>query len=211
MTIKSPDEAGRITRSRIKGIAFDCFGTLVHVTEPRGVHRTIARLVGGRLEPSPMTTGMTIVECVAAAAPRTSRAELDALAADVATEVASIRPMPGAMEAYSAFSGFDVMLASNLSCEYAGPTWDMFDAEFVCFSFLAEAAKPSASFFRHLLMHYAWDAGQLLMVGDSYASDHLGASALGMNTVLVSSSPRRDVETIPDIGSLPAWFGRRWG
>lgn len=199
-----------IRRTRIKGIAFDCYGTLVHVTEPRGVHRTVARLVGGRLDPSPMVMEMPLVERVAAAAPLTSKSDLDALARDIAVEVASVRPLPGAMETWRTFRGFDAMLASNLSCEYAEPVLDIFDPEFVCFSFIVERAKPDAGFFDHLIDHYAWEPHQLLMVGDSYRSDHLGASAAGMNTVLISPTPRDGVETIPDIGSMPEWFGSRW-
>ncbi len=199
-----------IRRDRIRGIAFDCFGTLVHVTDPRGVHRTVARLVGGRLDPSPMAFEAPLVERVAASAPHTSRAELDALASDIAAEVASIRPLPGALETWRTFRGFDPMLASNLSCEYAKPVWDMFEPEFVCFSFILEAVKPSSEFFEEVLKYHACEPHELLMVGDSYASDHLGASAVGMNTVLISPTPRLGIETIPDIGSMPAWFRQRW-
>lgn len=200
----------RISREQIKGIAFDCFGTLVEVTDPRGVHRTIRRIVGGRMNPSPMTTCSPIVELVAKAAPHASAADLTILAADIAAEVASIRPIAGAMDAYKAFAGFDIVLASNLALDYAEPLWDMFDAEFRCFSYILESQKPQRTFFNDVHKHFAWPTDQLLMVGDAYRSDHLGASAIGMNTVLISKEPYPDVDTITNISILPAWFGSRW-
>lgn len=201
-----------IGRKRIKGIVFDCFGTLVEVTDPRGVHRTVRRIVGGRLRPSPMVVDVPIVEMVARAAPDATVADLDALRVDIAAEVASIRPIRGAMDAYRAFSdvGFDIVLASNLACDYAEPLWDMLDAEFRCFSFIHERVKPDPRFFGDVLNHFAWNPDQILMVGDSYASDHLGAIGVGMNSVLISNRQYNDVETISHISLLPQWFASRW-
>jgi FMN phosphatase YigB (HAD superfamily) len=204
---------GLLTRGRIQGVAFDCFGTLVEVTEPRDVHRTISRIVGGRMDPSPMVRDWKIVDIVRRAAPHASTDDLDRLQADIDAEIASIRFIAGAMETYETFSrsGFDIILASNLASDYAEPLWDMLDTEFRCLSCVMETVKPEPPFFHDLINHFCWPIEELLMVGDSYRSDYLGAKAAGMQAVLIGATDVPGVEAVPDISALPEWFETRWG
>lgn len=74
--------------------------------------------------------------------------------------------------------------------------------DFVLASGAAGVAKPDPAFFRMALARAGADAGQALMVGDSYRADVLGARAAGMDGVLLDRAGDATVDDVPVIRSL---------
>lgn len=202
-----------LRRDQVRAIAFDCYGTLVHVANPRGVHRTIRDLVGGRIVPSPMTVDdETLIDMVRKAAPDAPPSRIEALQEDIRIETQSIRLLPHAIETIKAFQGFDLALASNLTVEYAEPLWKMFGdlIEFHAFSCYIGHAKPDPLFYQNLCGQFGESPDRVLMVGDTFRSDYQGATDAGLHALHIGSPPHEGVHAVPEVGALPDWFSARF-
>lgn len=177
----------------IRAIAFDVFGTLLRIHDPRDHWRQLliaARRQHGlamldpRREPIENMDAFAAANCVRFQ-PRWQVA-LDA-------EIASIRMAPGAYEILADLrgAGYRVALASNLSPAYI-PTVDRLLGDLVdirCYSCAADvrAIKPEPAFFHALTERLGVAAADILMVGDSLASDIAGAAAAGMPALHLQS------------------------
>lgn len=193
-------------RRHVKAVAFDCYGTLVRISRPTGVTRRIARIVGGRMDPSPMTIDRPLIDQLRTAAPKADPLEIEALARDLADEVASVEPIPGARETLRSFvgSGLSVALASNLAQDYGRPLGRMLDVETRALSYQIGAVKPEPRFYDALCAMLDAAPHEILMVGDTFASDYQGATAAGLRAVHLGV--RDDVPSIAAISDLPRWF-----
>lgn len=191
-----------LTEARIDAVVLDCYGTLVHVTEPRGVSRRIAHLVGGRMSPSPMTTDRPLMDMVHEAAPDATPADMDRLREDLAIEVASVRMLPGARDAIDRLrtAGHLVCIASNLAQDYAAPLRLVAD-DHRFLSFEMGLAKPDPRFFETVVSTIGIAPSRTVMIGDSLRSDVGGARGVGMTPILLSDVLREDVETAPDVAA----------
>ena len=203
--------AGRadcVKRAVVKAVAFDCYGTLVHVARPHGVYRQIAHLVGRRMDPSPMTTERPLMDMVREAAPHATADELDRLEADLDDEINSMEIMPGARAAVAAFveAGFDLAIASNLAQDYGDPIINLFDIDRLAFSYQLGTRKPSPRFYGRVCHMLGATPAQVLMVGDTFASDYMGATSAGLYAVHLGKAPSPGVPAIADIGDLAEWF-----
>ena len=112
-------------------------------------------------------------------------AELRALETDLTAELASVRPIPGALGTLRALRrrGYRLAVASNLALPYAEPlrrlVGGLVDVE--CLSFEIGVFKPSESFYAQLCSRLACEPSEVLMVGDSLRNDRDGAVAAGLN------------------------------
>lgn len=182
----------------MRGVAFDCYGTLLQITRPLGASARAAEMLRGRDGPSPMTTDIPIDRAVLACGARP--AEARDLLRDMEAEAASVEPIPGALEAIASLrdAGVRLAFASNLSREYADPVRRLLPDMPAVLSFAVGARKPKAAFF-HLVRHaLGVPAGSITMIGDSRTSDHGGATAAGMRAILLRSEPLEGIETAPD-------------
>lgn len=173
---------------KIQAVAFDCFGTLLILREPRNPWKHLlaeARRRHGQA-PDPRREPIGTIEAFAAACGIGCRPEWRR---DLDVELASITLAPGAIEIlrHLRASGLRLALASNLAPPYVPVVMsllgDLVDA--TCFSCSdgVRAVKPEAKFFTTLQTKLAVPAESVLMVGDSAASDVDGAQSAGMKAL----------------------------
>lgn len=173
----------------IRAVAFDCFGTLLRITTPTNPWRPLlaeVRRQPGAQALDPRREPILTIEEFAAACAVPFRAEWRV---DLDREIASIEVMPDALAVLSALraAGFRLALASNLAPPYVEPALALL-GEFVdtdCFSCNPDirTVKPTAAFFTALHAKMALPTAEILMVGDSLASDVQGAKAAGMSAL----------------------------
>ncbi|PWG01949.1 HAD family hydrolase [Sphingosinicella humi] len=171
----------------IEAIAFDCYGTLLQIHDRRHPYGTLAALSGGRLDPSPMIVPLELAGVVSTnkRSIEIDQAKLRALEADLAAELASVRPISGARETLRALRrrGYRLATASNLAPPYAEPlrrlVGGLVDVE--CLSFEIGAVKPSASFYAQLCSLLGCEPSEVLMVGDSLPNDRDAAMDAGLS------------------------------
>ena len=170
----------------IRAIAFDVFGTLLRIHDPRDHWRqllTAARRQHGLAMLDPCRAPIETMAAFAAASGVRFQPEWQA---DLEAEIASIRMAPGAGETLADLraAGYRIALASNLAPAYI-PTVDRLLGDLTdirCYSCAedVQAIKPEPAFFHALTVKLGLAAADILMVGDSLASDIAGAAAAGM-------------------------------
>lgn len=167
----------------LKAVAFDAFGTLVDILDKRSPYQAIFR--AGRKAPavSPLTAPITLEEYA-----RQCQAQWDAAwTEDLAAELASTAPYPETTEVLSAVRarGLKTIVASNLAQPYGQPVnaqlGDWLDV--VCFSFDLGAAKPDQAFYLAQCQKAGCQPSEVLMVGDTWKSDYMGATAAGLRAL----------------------------
>ena len=133
-----------------KAIAFDCYDTLLTITDIRRPFQRLAALAGGQLNPSPMTVPMSLRDVANRnfAESMLEAGILEKLEDDLRLELASVQPLPGALEVLQRLRGlgYRLAIASNLALPYAGPLrqWLAAFIDVEVLSFEVGAAKPSA-------------------------------------------------------------------
>jgi HAD superfamily hydrolase (TIGR01549 family) len=185
-TDRPPIAQRRTLDWRPQAIAFDCYDTLLTITNRRGPYQQLAALAGGRLDPSPMTLPMSLRDVVERNMPRIElRAGiLEKLEADLLNELASVQPLPGAIEALQHLRdlGYRLAVASNLALPYSEPlkNWlgSLVDVQIL--SFEVGSAKPSALFYEETCKRLAVEPSEVLMVGNSLKNDVVAAEAAGL-------------------------------
>ena len=66
--------------------------------------------------------------------------------------------------------------------------------------------KPNTYFVDYLVESNGYDAGRILVVGDSYESDVAMAKAAGTQAILLNQQHRDDVVTLENIGQLVGYL-----
>lgn len=170
----------------IRAIAFDVFGTLLHIHDPRDHWRQLlaaARHQHGIAMLDPRREPIETMDAFAAASGVRFQPGWQT---DLEAEIASIRLAPGAREVIGNLrnAGCRIALASNLAPAYIPTVERLLGdlADIRCYSCAADvrASKPEPAFFQALLARVGLAAADVLMVGDSLASDIDGAAATGM-------------------------------
>ncbi|MBD8737762.1 HAD family hydrolase [Sphingomonas sp. CFBP 13706] len=164
-----------------RAIAFDAFGTLVHIGRKRHPFERLIRQARDRAKmiPSPMVQPIGLADyAVALGLPRPD-AELAALDEELAT----IALYPDTLDTLRRVrdQGMRVAVASNLAMPYAAPLkallGDLIDVWH--FSFDAGAIKPERAFYAGLTAKLGCESEELLMVGDTWRDDIVGAIDAG--------------------------------
>ncbi|MES3154984.1 HAD family hydrolase [Sphingomonas faeni] len=164
-----------------RAVAFDAFGTLVHIGRKRHPFERLIRQARDRAEalPSPIIQPIGLADYAAALGLPQPDAELAALKEELAT----IALYPDTLDALRQVreQGVKIAVASNLALPYAAPLkvllGDLVDIWH--FSFDAGAIKPDRAFYAGLTTHLGCEASELLMVGDTWRDDIVGAVEAG--------------------------------
>ena len=162
-------------------VAFDAFGTLVHIGRKRHPFERLIRQVRDRAKiiPSPMAQPIGLADYAAALGLPRPDAELAALDEELATIVL----YPDTLDTLRRVrdQGMKVAVASNLAMPYAAPLkallGDLVDVWH--FSFDAGTIKPERAFYAGLTAKLGFGADELLMVGDTWRDDIVGAVDAG--------------------------------
>jgi HAD superfamily hydrolase (TIGR01549 family) len=167
----------RVTRA----VAFDAFGTLVRIGRKR---RPFERLIQqsreqARALPSPMVQPIGLADYAAALGLPRPDAELVALEEELAT----IALYPDTLDALRRVrrAGLSVAVASNLALPYAAPLKALLGelVDVWHLSFAEGTIKPERTFYAGLTEKLRCDDGELLMVGDTWRDDIVGAVEAG--------------------------------
>jgi|GEM_PF-425477 len=164
-----------------RAVAFDAFGTLVHIGRKRHPFQRLMRRAGDRAKmiPSPMAQPIGLADYAAALGLPRPDAELAALDEELAT----IALYPDTLDTLRRVrdQGMKVAVASNLAMPYAAPVkallGDLVDVWH--FSFDAGTIKPERAFYADLTVKLGCKPDELLMVGDTWRDDIIGAVDAG--------------------------------
>jgi len=164
-----------------RAVAFDAFGTLVHIGRKRHPFERLIRQARDRAAelPSPMVQPIDLADYAATLGlphPDAGLAALD-------EELATIAFYPDTLDALRRVraEGVKVAVASNLALPYAAPLkallGDLVDVWHL--SFAEGAIKPDRAFYAGLTAKLGCEPAELLMVGDTWRDDIVGAVEAG--------------------------------
>ena len=174
---------------KYKTIAFDCFGTLAYISNPKHPYKQLLQRKS-RESGDPrtvMTKPVTLWGAAQEFGIRMAPWELAMLEKDLEQELASIRLYPETREVLGQLflAGYQIAVCSNLALPYAEPVKRLIGdlLGFQVWSFEVGALKPSPDIYASLLKRCDSTASETLMVGDSSTADYEGARALGLDAL----------------------------
>ena len=182
----------RFARPVTRAVAFDAFGTLVHIGRKRHPFERLIRQARDRAAelPSPMVQPIGLADYAAALGlphPDAGLAALD-------EELATIALYPDTLDALRRVraEGVKVAVASNIALPYAAPLKallsDLVDVWHL--SFAEGAIKPDRAFYAGLMAKLGCEPSELLMVGDTWRDDIVGAVDAGSRARWVDREDR---------------------
>lgn len=201
---------------RIRAVAFDLFGTLVHIGRPRHPYAQLLLALG--LDPQQAKThrrwimandmGLAGVANGLGSGEPLSLAKLAHIERELFAELASVRPYPETLNVLRQLQneGIKIAIASNLAAPYAIPVQALLPTlDAYAWSFKLGTVKPEAEFFNAVAEALDVPHDQILMVGDNTKNDVAGARAAGMQAVHINRAPERTADTVrgdDEIGTL---------
>lgn len=189
-----------------RAVAFDAFGTLVHIGRKRHPFERLIRQARDRAEalPSAMVQPIGLADYAAALGLLHPVAEL----AMLEEELATIALYPDTLDTLRRVreQGVRIAVASNLALPYAAPLKALLGdlVDIWHFSFDAGAVKPNRPFYAGLTAKLGCEANELLMVGDTWRDDIVGAVEAGSRARWVDredrASPARRFIAVRELG-----------
>lgn len=199
----------------IKAVAFDVFGTIAEIQEPRRPYFALLRhlrSLGHEVEQRDGAVLMRRDLDLAAAALHfgfaLSSKMLARLERDLAAEIQSIRLFPDALSTFERLraAGYKVAICSNLAAPYAQPVISLtpfaFDA--CVWSFEVGALKPEPKIYDHVCRALDCTPQEVLMVGDTRSADYDGPRKFGMRSIHLSrNGVSRVRDSISSLSKIP--------
>jgi HAD superfamily hydrolase (TIGR01509 family) len=198
----------------IRAVAFDLFGTLVELAEPRNPYgRLLAALGLGAAERAQarrrlMSEPIGLAGVAPALGLELEPHVLAEAEQDLYRELASVRLFPEVADVLRRLraEGFRIALASNLALPYAVPVRLLlpFELDAQAWSFELGAIKPDAAFYAQLCRRLGCAPADVLMVGDTFANDVEGARAAGLQALHLDRSGVAGSGAIRSLADLSA-------
>jgi HAD superfamily hydrolase (TIGR01549 family) len=171
----------------VQAVIFDAFGTLCRIENPRRPFARIAQQCQDHRRAREVIMTKPLDLRAATDALGVTPADMGALEADLAEELASIKLFPDAIETLTRFRerGIKLAIASNLALPYAAPLLALlpFDLDAYAWSFEVGYLKPDPRIFARVCERLAVAPGNALMIGDTLSADCQGATAAGLRTI----------------------------
>lgn len=200
----------------LKAVAFDAFGTLVHIGHRRSPFRSLIRWAqeNGRVrQPDDADRIMSSPVDIRGAANllglKPPRELLEQWEVDLNDELTTIQLYPDSTDIVECLqrAGYRVALCSNLAGPYGGPVralLPMLDA--YAMSYDVGAIKPQPGIYQYLIDQLGFDVNEVLFVGDTPTADVEGPRAFGMQACLLNRSAGQSLSDalLPSFGSLLA-------
>ena len=193
-----------------KAVAFDAFGTLCDLAEPRSPYLRIASALGipvrtlwrrALTQPDPLD-GLAVVD----------RGALEGAMTELCLEIASFRIYPDVPPVLDELCrlALPVAIISNVATPYAELLHRAFDGqvEHLVLSCEVGYAKPDSAIFALAARRLGRDPHEILMVGDSPASDIAGARAAGMAALQICRAASPPEGALTSLEKLPALLER---
>ncbi|CUJ59753.1 HAD family hydrolase [Achromobacter kerstersii] len=182
----------------LKAIAFDAFGTLVHIGERRSPYRLLMRWAQehGRARRDGdadlvMSRALDLRGASAALGVTPPSGLLEQWEKDLEHEVASIRLYPDSLDVIIRLQqlGYRVGLCSNLAVPYGARVRELLPMlNAYAMSYDVGAVKPQPRIYQFLLEKLDVVADEVLFVGDTVIADLEGPRAFGMQACLLNRS-----------------------
>ena len=173
----------------IRGVVFDAFGTLVQIGEGTHPYRQllkIGRKNGRRPMPSDihriMNSPLVLAKAAKAFGITTDAAELSAIEADLARELASIKAHEDGLYAVQKLldAGIKVGICSNLGMPYVEPVKRLYPGLSYSMSCEVGDMKPSLRIYQHACDQLGLQTFEVAMIGDSLRCDKQGPDVFGL-------------------------------
>lgn len=174
----------------VKAVAFDVYGTLVHIRDPRRPYRRLlSALTGMGRAPREddgarmMSVDVGLAEAAEVLGMTLSGEVLQELTVDLNAELASISLFEDAIPAIRGLKdrGLRIGLCSNLAGPYAKPVQALLpQVDAYAWSFAVGAVKPEPRMYSYLCDALDASPEQVLMVGDTLSADYEGPRSFGM-------------------------------
>ncbi|MGV2895922.1 HAD family hydrolase [Achromobacter sp. AGC78] len=176
----------------IKAVAFDVFGTLVHIERPTRPFRKLVRLLheaGRRRQRDDgiraMSNALDLRQAASLFGGIISEKNLCALEAELHEEIQSISLFDDAIPTMAALNdrGIKVALCSNLAAPYGPPVLKLLPVQpdFCAWSYEASAVKPQPEIYQYLCDGIGCQPDEILMVGDTIEADMVGPRKFGIH------------------------------
>ncbi|MGF6754897.1 HAD family hydrolase [Paraburkholderia sp. GAS42] len=196
----------------MKAVVFDAFGTLCELRYKQRPFTKLARLCSDhrRMLEAVMTRPLGLSDAAREFA--SAAIDLESLEADLKLELEGMRLFSDAMEALGTLrdAGIKVGIASNLAKPYAKQLLDILPVPVeYAWSFEVGYLKPDPRIFSAICTKIHVSPSEAVMVGDTFSTDYLGATAFGMRAIHldragVSSISVPTIKNLDDlVGQLP--------
>lgn len=182
----------------LKAVAFDAFGTLVHIGNRRSPFRSLMRWAQGNgREQRPddasriMSSPLDLRGVVSLFDLEPPDDLLEKLEAELKDELATIQLYPDAQETVQRLqkAGYQVALCSNLAKPYGAPVKALLPMlDVYVMSYEIGAIKPQLRIYQRLIDQLGCAANEVLFVGDTPIADVDGPCAFGMHACLLNRS-----------------------
>lgn len=200
----------------VKAVAFDVYGTLVHIGDPRRPYRRMLSALndmgrapsehdGARI----MSVDVGLAEAAELLGMTLPGDVLQELTVDLSAELASISLFEDAIPAIRLLKdrGIRIGLCSNLAGPYAKPVEALLQPlDAYAWSFAVGAVKPEHRMYSYLCDELGASPEQILMVGDTLSADYTGPISFGMQACHLarkrSSEAKVWISTLMEIESL---------
>jgi HAD superfamily hydrolase (TIGR01549 family) len=200
----------------LDAIAFDAFGTLCRVTLPRKPFALLFQRLGlssRELGHAAMTINLDFAGLAKLLAQdQNMQVQVDDLQRLLQEELDSIELYPETLDVLHDLrdKGYLLAVVSNLAKPYAAPIKHLLEPyidEFI-WSFELAVAKPEREIFAAVCKRLECLPMRVMMVGDTWEADVMGASQYGMPTVLIDRSQKSDpdlscIHSLLELRSLP--------
>ncbi|MDM0122581.1 HAD family hydrolase [Variovorax arabinosiphilus] len=177
--------------SGIKAVAFDVYGTLVQIKDPRRPYRRLLSTLSDMGRPPRADDGARVMSAdvgLAEAAELLGMVlpsdVLGKLQADLDAELASVSLFEDVLPAirWLRACGIRVGVCSNLAGPYAAPVKALLPKlDAYAWSFQVGAVKPEPRMYAHLCEALGARPEQVVMIGDTLLADYEGPIAYGMH------------------------------
>lgn len=180
--------------SRVKGIIFDLYGTLLSKPRHLNAYKSLYRLLQEHglcdtaLLSAFMTQPLSLDDAIARSGIDLPFAQREMLHEELALEIDGIAPYSDAQPLIDVIKGLGLRVAvcSNLALPYEQVALDSLSGvDAWVMSFRVGCKKPDPRIYTLTQQALALGAGDLLMVGDSLANDVIGPKACGMKAIQI--------------------------
>ncbi|MFC1644883.1 HAD family hydrolase [Patescibacteria group bacterium] len=195
-----------------KAVIFDLYGTLIFVANKKKLYRRVLSLKQwAQIRELALVCDMSLSEIFGKLGISLDPDVISEIEMDIRSEVRSVHCYPETIELlhWLRLRGIKLGTVSNLATPYKRPFFrlalDSLIDEYI-FSCDVGFKKPEGVIFESMIQRLGVDSSEILMVGDSVASDFIGSREAGLRAILLSRVKKRgfdhEIESLEELKKL---------